>query len=387
MSERLSFEMPAPLGPQASFKISLPDKTTPSEVPSGEVVHLINVSNGEITGHLWDFGDGQTSTGQNPTHTYTTPGRYTITLTVTGPGGSSTASRLVIVTPGKVALAKLTLRLAQPIAGVTLVEQLLTVRAQGTVRLTAEGTDATGNPVPVTPTWTLTGDIGTITPEGTFTAVRVAGRRGTLIATADGVRDTLRVMITPAALARLTITPPRVTLRPRQVTVFRATGYDAFDNRVIIRPLWHTVGGIGTIDKRTGLFRAGVRVGTGYVIAYADSIFGDTGATLKGSAKVVVEQELPRVYALSQNFPNPFNPETTISYDLPEVADVRLVIYDLVGRKVRVLVHSYQQPGRYEVVWDGRETEGREVASGVYLYRLEAVDRGFYGTRQMVLIR
>jgi flagellar hook assembly protein FlgD len=96
---------------------------------------------------------------------------------------------------------------------------------------------------------------------------------------------------------------------------------------------------------------------------------------------------VPTAYALAQNAPNPFNPETTLRYVLPEVADVRLVIYDLRGRRVRTLVQGYQEPGGYAVVWDGRDGAGREVASGIYCYRLEAVDRGFVQTKRMVLIR
>jgi hypothetical protein len=96
---------------------------------------------------------------------------------------------------------------------------------------------------------------------------------------------------------------------------------------------------------------------------------------------------IPAVFALGQNYPNPFNPETTISYDLPEETDVYLVIYDLMSRTVRALVYGYQQPGRHEVVWDGRDENGREVASGVYLYRLEERGRGVVATRRMLLLR
>lgn len=113
--------------------------------------------------------------------------------------------------------------------------------------------------------------------------------------------------------------------------------------------------------------------------------------TLKGTAdqssKAVVETGLPTAYTLSQNFPNPFNPETTISYELPEAADIRLSIYSLTGGVVRTLVLGHKQPGWYEVVWDGRDAEGREVSSGVYFYRLEAVGRGFVETRKMLLMR
>jgi hypothetical protein len=95
----------------------------------------------------------------------------------------------------------------------------------------------------------------------------------------------------------------------------------------------------------------------------------------------------PLTYALTQNVPNPFNPATTIRYDLPERADVRLVIYNLAGQKIRTLVHRMQPPGRYTVTWDGRDGTGHAVASGVYFYRLEAITRGFVETKRMVLLR
>jgi hypothetical protein len=95
----------------------------------------------------------------------------------------------------------------------------------------------------------------------------------------------------------------------------------------------------------------------------------------------------PATYTLAQNVPNPFNPRTTIRYTLPERADIRLVVYDLTGRRIRTLVRGVQQPGRYSVVWDGRDETGRDVASGIYLYRLEVVGRGTVETKRMALIR
>jgi hypothetical protein len=75
---------------------------------------------------------------------------------------------------------------------------------------------------------------------------------------------------------------------------------------------------------------------------------------------------------LSQNHPNPFNPSTRIEYYLPERSDVRLVIYDVNGRRIRTLVSFSRPAGRHEVEWDGRDDLGTAAASGVYLCRLEA---------------
>jgi hypothetical protein len=94
---------------------------------------------------------------------------------------------------------------------------------------------------------------------------------------------------------------------------------------------------------------------------------------------------LPVSFALEPNRPNPFNPITTIAYDLPQTAKVRLVVYDVGGRQVRELVNGSQAAGRREIVWDGRNASGDFVASGVYFYRLIAGD--FVQTRKMVLLK
>ncbi|MFQ5603319.1 MAG: ELWxxDGT repeat protein [bacterium] len=86
-----------------------------------------------------------------------------------------------------------------------------------------------------------------------------------------------------------------------------------------------------------------------------------------------VEQNhtVPEVFALSQNYPNPFNPETTIQYHLGETTSVKLQVYDLLGRLVTTLLdEGRQEIGSYTVSWDGRDANGRQVASGVYVYRL-----------------
>ena len=94
---------------------------------------------------------------------------------------------------------------------------------------------------------------------------------------------------------------------------------------------------------------------------------------------------LPQTYALYQNVPNPFNPATTIGFDLPERANVRLSIYDVSGKLVRRLVDEEMGPGHKGVTWNGRDRAGREVASGVYFYKLTAA--GVTQTRKMVITR
>ncbi len=92
-----------------------------------------------------------------------------------------------------------------------------------------------------------------------------------------------------------------------------------------------------------------------------------------------------RTPRLDHNYPNPFNPVTTISFVLPKTMDVKLVIYDVLGRKVRTLLDGKQRQGAHRVIWNGTDDHGKVVASGMYYYRLttENYDR----TMQMILMK
>lgn len=93
---------------------------------------------------------------------------------------------------------------------------------------------------------------------------------------------------------------------------------------------------------------------------------------------------LPKGFRLSQNVPNPFNAETGIGFELPGEAEVRLEIYDPLGRRVRRLVDGSYGGGVHLVKWDGRDEAGLEVGSGIYFYRLSA--EGLVQVRRMVLL-
>jgi uncharacterized protein len=94
---------------------------------------------------------------------------------------------------------------------------------------------------------------------------------------------------------------------------------------------------------------------------------------------------LPEQVALYPNYPNPFNPSTTIRFALPQASNVRLVVYDVTGRAIRTLLDQHYPPGEHSAVWDGRDAADRMVSSGVYLYRVET--GGVTETRRMTLIK
>ncbi|MCX5754172.1 MAG: T9SS type A sorting domain-containing protein [Candidatus Krumholzibacteria bacterium] len=97
------------------------------------------------------------------------------------------------------------------------------------------------------------------------------------------------------------------------------------------------------------------------------------------------DAEVPSAFKLSQNFPNPFNPSTTIKFDMKAKGLVALKIYDVAGRLVRTLVDEVKDAGVYSAVWDGRNNIGADVASGIYFYKMETEE--FQATKKLVLLR
>lgn len=101
--------------------------------------------------------------------------------------------------------------------------------------------------------------------------------------------------------------------------------------------------------------------------------------------KEVDEDQVPYSFELFQNYPNPFNPTTNIRFNLSKSGHVRLVIYNILGRRVTTLVDEDLPAGHKLVTWDGKDDLGKEVASGVYFYRIKAGD--FVQSKKMVLMK
>ena len=102
----------------------------------------------------------------------------------------------------------------------------------------------------------------------------------------------------------------------------------------------------------------------------------------------------PSKFQLAQNHPNPFNPSTSIEFELPETAFITLKVYNILGQEIRTLARKQFSPGIHALQWDGKDNNGSAVASGVYFYRMVASDRSvdsqqdvFVQTRRMILVR
>ena len=94
---------------------------------------------------------------------------------------------------------------------------------------------------------------------------------------------------------------------------------------------------------------------------------------------------LPLTTALKGNYPNPFNPETTIQFDLSVESMLRIDIFNIKGQRVTTLVNELYKPGEHTIVWKGTDSNGRQVASGVYFYRMTTDE--YSAVKRMMLVR
>lgn len=131
-----------------------------------------------------------------------------------------------------------------------------------------------------------------------------------------------------------------------------------------------------------------------FIISCQNFAHGDPGDVFifKGSPDIVTEVEgdniqglLPEQFDLHQNYPNPFNPTTTIEFDLPQRGHVKLIIFNILGKEVVTLVERELSAGSHSVRWDGRDSDGATVASGIYLYNL--LTGNFIDKKKMLLLK
>jgi len=123
--------------------------------------------------------------------------------------------------------------------------------------------------------------------------------------------------------------------------------------------------------------------------SYDTGILHSWGLRFETPPVTAVDDELvsgkPSVHFLARNYPNPFNPLTHLQFGLPKASDVEVAVYNVRGQRVRVLTSQHYEPGIYGITWDGTDTDGRTVASGVYFCRMTAGD--FTACERMVLMK
>jgi hypothetical protein len=108
-------------------------------------------------------------------------------------------------------------------------------------------------------------------------------------------------------------------------------------------------------------------------------------ATTSPSVVVETKPKMPSIFYLFQNHPNPFNPVTSLRYDLPEDGIVNITIYDMLGRIVKTLVNGSQMAGYKSIKWNATNDRNEPVSAGIYLYTIQAGE--FRQTKKMVLLK
>lgn len=321
----------------------------------------------DITVRSWDFGDGATSTEQNPSHTYSAAGNYTVSLTVSNGESSITEIKTDYIV----------------VNSTTVPDTLLYESFEGALEnWSVFDNDQDGD------TWAVYQEElppDTIAHTGTHGA-------GTYY-NADGNDDWI-------------ITPAIAIPEAEDVTFsFWANSFAAEfleDFNVRLSTTGNNLGDFTVfLDEVTGTpatwteYTYDLSAYTGETIYLAiqcvsvDKYYLFTDDYLVVADRTTdAESEitgLPSEFNLQQNYPNPFNPTTRIRYDLPVAGQVSLQVFDLQGRLIRTLMNEYQPAGNRECLWNGLSDDGTPVSSGVYYYRLKAGD--YVQVRKMLYMK
>ncbi len=220
-----------------------------------------------------------------------------------------------------------------------------------------------------------------------------AGDTLAIFSVTDGralVRDTVRITVADANRAPVWADRGDMWTTEGVELLFAVEAADGDGDSLTYGSLTLPTG--ATFDTRTKFFswtptydQAGDTLAILVVTDGTASTFDTVRISVADDPTGIGEPPMPTQFALSQNIPNPFNPSTTIRFSLPEAGAVRLAIYSTKGQLVRTLVDGSTHAAYHSVVWNGRDATGREVSSGVYLYRLTSAERTL--VRRMLLLR
>jgi len=174
---------------------------------------------------------------------------------------------------------------------------------------------------------------------------------------------TTTVTVTGSDASQFSVTPVRVILSAGRSRVFTVVfAPTSAGTKSASLSIGHNAGGNPLVVTLKGKSTSSLSVTAGSREA---ALLMEQGGVAKRTLN------LPAHFILNPNFPNPFNSQTIISYQLPEATKVRLEIFNMVGQRIRVLVDSFQSEDSHQAVWDGKNEEGDRVGSGIYFYRMQ----------------
>jgi len=345
-------------------------------------VQFTDQSTGSPASWAWDFGDGGTSTAQNPSHVYASAGSFTVTLTATNACASDQEVKAAYITT-------------------TVPSQQCEDFADGDI---ANWLNKLG-------TWTATGgymkgnsnttDARTTSPFGSFSATTISAdvRMNT-----GRTQRNARILFAYADASNYRFVEGD-DLNNRWRIYQRVRGRNtavATVSRTVSTATWYQVRVVTAADGNVTLYVDNVAVasykfsaavaglvGCGFTKSNSDfdnfcvgggAALGEPG----GDRPIALAAAPPAEVAVEWSRPNPFRESTTIAFTLPEPARVRLAVFDVLGRQVRILADEYATAGRHTIVWNGRRDDGSPAGAGVYFYRLNV--NGEQTLRKMTLL-
>jgi PKD repeat protein len=350
-------------GVTADFSVSATTGVAPL------AVDFTDLSTGSPTSWLWDFGDESSDTVQNPGHTYTTAGTYSVMLIATGECGPDTLVQtdLIVVNTPAAPVAAFT---GTPLNGCSPLEVAFTDESLGDI-LTWAWDFGDGQ------IETLQNPTHTFVAAGLFTvSLTVTGPGGSDTKVMEDYVDVEEPVTAAFALS------DNEGLAPLAI--------DFTDQSSGAPTFWRWDFGDATTDTVQNPSHSYTTVDTFTVTLITGNSCSRDTLVMIDAVRVPaisgVSEVTPSRYSLEQNVPNPFNPMTTIYFELPEAANVRLQVFDISGRLVRNLLNGASlSAGRQDVVWNGKDDSGQQVAAGVYFYHMST--GSFSETKRMVLVK
>lgn len=153
-------------------------------------------------------------------------------------------------------------------------------------------------------------------------------------------------------------------------------------NAIVLNNLTTPKAALDNLNDNTGYYwRVRSKLGNNYS-SYSNIAVFNTG---NGTTSVKEESVVPTSFFMTQNYPNPFNPTTQIKFGIPSNANVKVVIYNMLGQQIKTLVNSNLAAGTYNLTWDGTNDAGMKVNSGAYIYRITAGN--FVESKKMILLK
>ncbi|NLP12221.1 PKD domain-containing protein [bacterium] len=420
----------------------------PTSGPAPLTVNLTDQSTGQPNAWTWDFGDGQQSHEQNPIHVYSTPGVYSVTLTVANACGSHSVVKENLIQAEKVIVPEYDYgtaalppvrHLYHPAAsigavvtsetaaadlsendGIVLSDMMPGKSASLQVIVSQNGfisawIDYDGN----------TTDWETNPPDNVVAAQSIAAGVQTtftfVIPSTAPVSDQrwLRIRYSIGQLADVASAMGFSDRAYGEVqdylfglTPVELSSFTAVSNQGVIRLEWRTQS--ETENLGFLMYRAETRdgayeqiseemiPGAGTTATAHTYLFEDHNTTanqtyyykladvdyngrLRMHGPVQIMASAPSEYRLEQNYPNPFNPETRLSFSLKEAGFTTLTIFNLNGQEIRSLIAKHLNAGSHSCSWDGKDQLGRTMSSGTYLYKLRI--NGFEVTKKMEFLK